>query len=134
MLWRPAYDTRRIGDLPAFSLKEETPGGAVLFVGGIEALPEFGVWVRLVEGDLGPEAWRGVLVGDARGFEESLPPSRLARCEIAPRVELPVELPVETGRVLAAVWSPGRLRGAMLGAATEEAWDEFAATMRAFRI
>lgn len=128
MLWREAYDTRRLGDLPPFPL-EGLRAGQALIVVGIAALPEFGIWSRLVENDFGTDAWRGILVGHSGPFEEALPPSRLARCLVAEAVDLPV---VE-GRVLAAVWTREALRSVMIGPATEEAWDEFSDAMRAAR-
>lgn len=122
MLWREGYDTRRLGDLP-FSPPEGVPIGTALIVAaGIGALPEFGVWTRLVESDFGPEAWRGLLVGDRVAFEEALPSSRLARCEFI----VATNLPLVEGRVLAGVVVSEGLRSVMIGPPTEEAWGDFA--------
>lgn len=126
MLWREGYDTRRLGDLPPFALEGARAGQAVIVAAGVAALPEFGLWTRLVESDFGPDAWRGVLVGSRREFEDALPPSRLARCDFRETVDLPNA----PGRVLAGVWSPETLRCVMIGPATEEAWDEFSAALR----
>lgn len=129
MLWREAYDTRRLGDISLTSPKGTVFGTALIVAAGVAALPEFGVWTRLVESDFGAEAWRGILVGEPRAFEEALPPSRLARCDLRPSIELPIV----TGRVLAGVWSPEGLRSVMVGPATEEAWDEFSAAVQTAR-
>lgn len=128
MLWREAYDTRRLGDLPPFALEAARPGDALLVVPDLDALGSFEMWRRLVESDFAPDRWHAVLLGPRGGYEEVLPPSRLARCTFLPEAS---DLPLHPTRVLAAVWTPEALRGAMIGPPTEEAWDEFAAAMNA---
>lgn len=127
MLWREPYDTQRLGDMAGAPSEGASVGTALIMVAGVAALPEFGVWIRLVESDFGPDAWHGVLIGDRLAFAEALPGSRLAQCEMVDSTEWPVV----PGRILAGVVTDSGLRSVMVGPATEEAWDEFSAALRA---
>lgn len=125
MLWRAGYDTKRLGEI-ALPERIDAPDGTVLIlVGGVRALAGFGVLVRLCDEEFGPNAWYGILVGDERAYRETLAPSRFAQSMVVAKAD------VEDGATVCGVIQGDRLKSAIAGPATEEAWDEIVAARSA---
>lgn len=135
MLWRSAYVPRILRSVPLPNGSDQPR----VCVGGfdLKALGEIGIWQRLLDGTDAANRYRIQLFGDGATFPPRLvraviPPSQRDRFEIveaATREWKELVAPDRPERSFAAVIREGKADLLVIGAPTEEVWDEFQAVM-----
>lgn len=115
MIWRRGYSTEIQTDMP---LSVDLANGAYLVAHNLEELTALGIWIRLLDQAAIPFCC--LYVGIEKNFEDLVPPSLLRRIS-----RFPDPFPLSVTSFVAIVVFDQVAKVAMIGAPTEDAWEQF---------